>query len=40
LEKAFIVHVVQVRTIDKTRLLARGIATLQDEVTAEVRRAE
>jgi len=34
------VHAAQVRTIDKTRLLAPGIATLPDEVTAEVRRAE
>lgn len=34
LKKVFIVHAEQVRTIDKARLLAPGIVTLPDEVTA------
>jgi hypothetical protein len=40
LKKAFIVHVAQARTIDKTRLPAPGIATLPNEMTAEALRAE
>jgi hypothetical protein len=36
LKKAFMVHLAKVRRIDKTRLLAPGIASLPAEMTVQV----